>query len=340
METMLCSPGTTCKEQIELLLEQQNLTRAFKAINEPYDEFKGMSASDKHLAEGIHMWNISRTEMTKKTVKAFIREETREREAKRRQGVFVFDDIHVEPGMEGEEVTQFLKDVTRGVEVSNMPDQFIAPVLYKSIPIINWIDNDDNLICKAREEAKFEKIEGISHPFMYLGVAGSGFGAHFEDMHTMSFNASLWGKGKLWFSIDMSCTKKLELLLSCLETTATENRAACSAHPFREKVYNFTEKFLLDNKIAYSKHIQLPGDFIITFPYGLHYGYNLGFNLNIASNHVYQHCLPYVHMSVASWPCSVSNDALNVCQIPIDSIAGRLPRAEQTPVAFARYNQH
>lgn len=191
-----------------------------------------------------------------------------------------------------------------------VPGVDVDEELIKTIPAINRIANEADLITAVmRNEVHSEMvgyIAGVTEPYIYCGEIGSGFGGHVEDMHTMSLNISLAGGLKLWVAVDMSMMKKLVALLGYNESLNTKFQY-CFAHPLAAKAYCFTKDFMDKNRIQWCYLKQVPGDIIITYPYGFHFGYNLSFNLNVASNHVYKCCLPYVMTAQFSYRCLVSS---------------------------------
>lgn len=190
-----------------------------------------------------------------------------------------------------------------------LPGVNVEPELIDDIPIIKRMKIENDLIHQVLSDQVCQEtigsIDGITEPYIYCSNPGSGFGAHVEDMHTMSLNVALAGGCKLWVGIDMTMMKKIELLLSYNEELNTKFQY-CYTHPLAAKSFTFTKDFLMKNRIRYMYFQQMPGDIIITFPFGLHFGYNLNINLNVASNHVYKGCLPYAKTAQLSYRCLVS----------------------------------
>lgn len=310
---MYCQPSTTIQSQIDFILTKQKFSHIDQGHNRSFVRHKDVHDMNKHLCTGVYVWNYVR-----KSISTLFRNSSGSSETDIDQEVSVkqffektnknFADVSnaqaekfsqvVHPGQHSERINvSFVSDVPVDKEVIDQ------------IPIVKWIDEDCNLINKLRQkdQHRSSEIEGISHPYFYLGFTGAGFGAHFQEMHTMSFDVCLSGQARIVYAISMDCIPKFTAMMSYLETLARNYHAPCAAHPLQEKNLNFTDQFLKNNKIQFIKQVQIPGDIIITFPYGLHFGYYLGPTVNVASNHVYEHCLPYVHMSVCSWPCMVSS---------------------------------
>ncbi|MFI5206171.1 MAG: lysine-specific demethylase, partial [Candidatus Paceibacterales bacterium] len=130
---------------------------------------------------------------------------------------------------------------------------------------------------------------GVNTTFLYIASRFSFFGLHVEDVNLPSINYLHLGKSKVWYSVPTSASKQVEDMLS---RAYPYDYKKCSEF-IRHKRYLVHPNTLTLHSIPWTKTIQNPGEFIITFPYGYHQGYNAGYNISEAINFGTEHWVPY-----------------------------------------------
>jgi hypothetical protein len=147
---------------------------------------------------------------------------------------------------------------------------------------------------KLKGSIRRKVLGGINASYLYFGAAGSTFAFHYEDAELFSISFLHTGSPKIWYCIHLDDTDKL---LDYLRKHLSANSKDCPAFPMHKNIILSPE--LLDRlHIRYTKYvclslfklsflkiqIQNPGEFIVTFPRGLHFGLNTGENLAEAAN--------------------------------------------------------
>lgn len=118
-------------------------------------------------------------------------------------------------------------------------------------------------------------IEGVDTPFLYVGMWGSLFCWHTEDMELYSINYLHCGEPKFWYAIPLHQSKQFESLASEVFPTAAKH---CDNF-IRHKSVLISPDVLQNRGLTVNKIAQECGQFIITFPRGYHAGFNCGFNV-------------------------------------------------------------
>lgn len=127
----------------------------------------------------------------------------------------------------------------------------------------------------------YDRIPGVQSKFGLVGMEGTWFCAHKEDNDLASLNILLEGAPKVWYIIPLREAEKFENLFKELlgdlkdKMCPTVLRHKCFIIPI----------WLLDQRgIDYTKHVQHPGQIMITSYGAYHFGFNTGFNICEASN--------------------------------------------------------
>jgi JmjC domain, hydroxylase len=132
-------------------------------------------------------------------------------------------------------------------------------------------------------------IPGVTSPYLYVGMWGSVFCSHTEDMNLLSINYLHAGSPKLWYSIAEPDAARY----NCLAEHYYSRVAGKCKEFLRHKRYLLSPAILQKAGIRYQTAIQYPGDAVITMPGGYHFGFNLGFNVAEATNFGVPEWLPF-----------------------------------------------
>lgn len=179
---------------------------------------------------------------------------------------------------------EFWREITSG-----------RPVYAVDIPGTLFEDEDrcdlndlETILSDLVSECETE-IEGVTSPYLYVGLQTTAFCWHTEDQDLYSINYLHTGAPKQWYCIPPECGLKFERLAASL---LPKEHQKCSAF-LRHKNIMITPETLDKHQIPYVKTTQYAGEFIITFPYAYHAGFNHGFNIAEAVNFATEHWIDY-----------------------------------------------
>lgn len=175
-------------------------------------------------------------------------------------------------------------------------------------------------------------VNGVSRPWLYVGMAFSSFCWHNEDNYLYSINYMHAGNTKVWYGVPGIAASQFE-------------------HVFAEKV---PELFNSDRNLLYrlttminpstfvaagvrvTRALHTPGTFIVTFPQAYHAGFSIGWNVAEAVNFATIDWLKWgrqselVYMS-ARRQSVVSVDHLSMCAIAQLIVTGEAGEAVEQP---------
>jgi jumonji domain-containing protein 2 len=150
-----------------------------------------------------------------------------------------------------------------------------------------------------------QKLPGVNAPMLYFGTWRALFAFHVEDVDLYSINYLHLGAAKSWYSIAPADRRRFEQMA---EKFFPGEYTRC--HEFlRHKTKLFSPFRLQQERIPYETVVQLPGEFIITFPGSYHAGFNHGFNIAEATNFALHHWLDIGRQAYA---CSCVPDSVNL----------------------------
>jgi len=133
-------------------------------------------------------------------------------------------------------------------------------------------------------------IPGVTTPYLYYGMWASVFCAHTEDMNLLSINYLHAGAPKVWYAVaEGEDSRRFENLM---ESNYHHAKKKCPEY-LRHKRSLVSPAILRKAGIPYTRTVQYPGDFIITFPGSYHSGFNAGFNIAEATNFATPEWIPY-----------------------------------------------
>ncbi|KAJ0682905.1 putative transcription factor & chromatin remodeling JUMONJI family [Helianthus annuus] len=139
-------------------------------------------------------------------------------------------------------------------------------------------------------------IPGVTDPMLYIGMLFSMFAWHVEDHYLYSINYHHCGAPKTWYGVPGSAADEFEKVIQnhvytreILSTNGSEGAFEMLA----EKTTMFSPKILLQNHVPVYKLVQLPGEFVGTFPRAYHAGFSHGFNCGEAVNFAARDWFPF-----------------------------------------------
>jgi hypothetical protein len=118
------------------------------------------------------------------------------------------------------------------------------------------------------------KIPGVNTPYLYFGSWRATFAWHVEDADLYSINYVHFGAPKFWYSVPQEQSQRFERVMAGF---FPQDRQRCPEF-LRHKEFVASPQKLVDQGIYLNKVVQLPGEFILTYPRGYHSGFNVGFN--------------------------------------------------------------
>ncbi|PON91244.1 JmjC- JMjN-domain containing protein [Trema orientale] len=130
-------------------------------------------------------------------------------------------------------------------------------------------------------------IPGITDPMLYIGMLFSMFAWHVEDHYLYSINYQHSGAAKTWYGVPADFAPQFEKVV--LHHVYNHNILSDGGDDgafkvLAEKTTMFSPNILLQNDVPVYKALQMPGEFVITFPKAYHSGFSHGFNCGEAVN--------------------------------------------------------
>ncbi|CAM9689740.1 unnamed protein product, partial [Choristocarpus tenellus] len=123
-------------------------------------------------------------------------------------------------------------------------------------------------------------VNGLTAPWLYLGMQFATFAWHNEDNYLYSLNYHHWGEPKQWYGVPGS---KAGVFERCVAKMLGENLADA-----KDILYNITKMMsptkLMEGKVPVCKLLQEEGQYVVTFPKAYHSGFSYGFNCGEAVN--------------------------------------------------------
>ncbi|KDE06267.1 hypothetical protein MVLG_03426 [Microbotryum lychnidis-dioicae p1A1 Lamole] len=149
------------------------------------------------------------------------------------------------------------------------------------------------------------QIPGVVSPYLYFGMWRATFAWHVEDADLYSINYIHFGAPKFWYSVPQEQSERFERVM---EGYFQQDRTKCSQF-LRHKSFLASPRVLAGSNITLNRCMQLPGEFILTYPKGYHSGFNLGFNCAESINFATERWLP---LGKVSKSCFCIGDSVNI----------------------------
>ncbi|EEF42369.1 lysine-specific demethylase JMJ706 [Ricinus communis] len=131
------------------------------------------------------------------------------------------------------------------------------------------------------------EIPGITFPMLYIGMLFSMFAWHVEDHYLYSMNYHHTGAPKTWYSVPGHAALQFEKVVLdhvyAHNMLSTDNEDGVFKE-LAEKTTMFPPSILLQHGVPVYKAVQMPGEFVVTFPRAYHAGFSNGFSCGEAVN--------------------------------------------------------
>ncbi|CAI9092543.1 OLC1v1027812C1 [Oldenlandia corymbosa var. corymbosa] len=139
-------------------------------------------------------------------------------------------------------------------------------------------------------------IPGVTGPMLYIGMLFSMFAWHVEDHYLYSINYHHCGASKTWYGVPGSAALQFEKVVqhSVYDQEILSVKSEDGAfNVLANKTTMFPPKILLRHGVPVYKAVQMPGEFVITFPRAYHAGFSHGFNCGEAVNFATNDWFPF-----------------------------------------------
>ncbi|KAJ9185590.1 hypothetical protein P3X46_005202 [Hevea brasiliensis] len=131
------------------------------------------------------------------------------------------------------------------------------------------------------------EIPGVTNPMLYIGMLFSMFAWHVEDHYLFSINYHHTGAPKTWYGVPGHAALQFEKVVLDLVYAHDILSIGDEDGVFKEiagKTTMFPPSTLLQHSVPVYKAVQMPGEFVVTFPRAYHAGFSNGFNCGEAVN--------------------------------------------------------
>ncbi|CAN4089379.1 unnamed protein product [Withania somnifera] len=131
------------------------------------------------------------------------------------------------------------------------------------------------------------EIPGVTEPMLYIGMLFSMFAWHVEDHYLYSINYQHCGAAKTWYGVPSHAALQFENLVQhhvYNKEVLSENGVDGVFNVLQERTTMVSPKLLLQYGVPVYKAVQMPGEFVVTFPRAYHSGFSHGFNCGEAVN--------------------------------------------------------
>jgi len=125
------------------------------------------------------------------------------------------------------------------------------------------------------------EITGVTSPLLYVGMLFSTFAWHVEDHFLYSINFHHAGAPKTWYGVPSKDADRFETVAQGVLGRSSRTDAPAK---LMSKNVMFSPTLLLQHGVAVCRAVQMPGEYVVTFPRGYHGGFSHGFNLGEAVN--------------------------------------------------------
>ncbi|XP_049349437.1 lysine-specific demethylase JMJ706-like [Solanum verrucosum] len=140
------------------------------------------------------------------------------------------------------------------------------------------------------------EIPGVTDPMLYIGMLFSMFAWHVEDHYLYSINYHHCGAAKTWYGVPGHEALQFENFIRHRvynEEILSENGVNGVFNILQERTTMVSPKILLQYGVPVYKAVQMPGEFVITFPRAYHSGFSHGFNCGEAVNFAIGEWFPF-----------------------------------------------
>jgi len=142
------------------------------------------------------------------------------------------------------------------------------------IPTSGWdVSRLDSLLSRTLREKNIT-LSGVNSSYLYFGMWRSLFAWHTEDCDLYSVNYLHYGAPKFWYAVAPEDRARFEILAQGM---VPEMWRHCPEF-LRHKELLISPTLLEQNGIPFTRMMQYPGEFVVTFPGSYHSGFNCGYN--------------------------------------------------------------
>ena len=161
-------------------------------------------------------------------------------------------------------------------KVTYNPPTYCADVAGTLFDGNNWgwdVSKLDSLLSRTLKKRGIT-LDGVNSSYLYFGMWRALFAWHTEDMDLYSVNYLHYGAPKFWYAIAPEDRERFEILAQGM---VPEMWRACPEF-LRHKELLISPTLLEQNGIPFTRMMQRPGEFVVTYPGSYHSGFNTGYN--------------------------------------------------------------
>ena len=161
-------------------------------------------------------------------------------------------------------------------KVTYNPPTYCADVAGSLFDKSHWgwdVSRLDSLLSRTLKRKNIT-LKGVNSAYLYFGMWRSLFAWHTEDLDLYSVNYLHFGAPKFWYAIAPEDRERFEILAQGM---VPEMWRACPEF-LRHKELLISPTLLEQNGIPFTRMVQHPGEFVVTYPGSYHSGFNTGFN--------------------------------------------------------------
>jgi jumonji domain-containing protein 2 len=147
-------------------------------------------------------------------------------------------------------------------------------------------------------------LDGVNSSYLYFGMWRALFAWHTEDCDLYSVNYLHYGAPKFWYAVAPEDRERFEILAQGM---VPEMWRACPEF-LRHKELLISPTLLEQNGIPFTRMMQKPGEFVVTYPGSYHSGFNCGYN-----------CAESCNFATEAW-VEIGEDA-GVCECVPDAVS-------------------
>ena len=161
----------------------------------------------------------------------------------------------------------------------------------------------DSLLSRTLREKNIT-LKGVNSSYLYFGMWRALFAWHTEDCDLYSVNYLHYGAPKFWYAVAPEDRERFEILAQGM---VPEMWRACPEF-LRHKELLISPTLLEQNGIPFTRMMQKPGEFVVTYPGSYHSGFNCGYN-----------CAESCNFATEAW-VEIGEDA-GVCECVPDAVS-------------------
>ena len=173
-----------------------------------------------------------------------------------------------------------------------------------SVTTPGWdVSRLDSLLSRTLREKNIT-LDGVNSSYLYFGMWRALFAWHTEDCDLYSVNYLHYGAPKFWYAVAPEDRERFEILAQGM---VPEMWRACPEF-LRHKELLISPTLLEQNGIPFTRMMQKPGEFVVTYPGSYHSGFNCGYN-----------CAESCNFATEAW-VEIGEDA-GVCECVPDAVS-------------------